>query len=94
MACWLIKVGADAWSWDQQVARGKADEPWSGVRNHTAKLNLMKMKRGERASSSPMSAEIVGICEVARKPIPIRPRRRVRPGWCAISSPSRRWQKP
>jgi len=72
MAFWLIKSEPDAWSWDQQVARGKAGEPWSGVRNHTAKLNLMKMKRGERAFfyHSNVGKEIVGICEVAREAYP------------------------
>ncbi len=72
MAFWLIKSEPDAWSWDQQVARGKAGEPWSGVRNHTAKLNLMKMKKGDRAFfyHSNIGKEIVGICEVAKESYP------------------------
>lgn len=72
MAYWLIKSEPDAWSWDQQVAKGKTGEPWSGVRNHTAKLNLMKMKKGEKAFfyHSNEGKEIVGICEVAREAYP------------------------
>lgn len=72
MAYWLIKSEPDAWSWDQQVARGKAGEPWNGVRNHTAKLNLMAMKKGERAFfyHSNLGKAVVGIAEVAREAYP------------------------
>jgi predicted RNA-binding protein with PUA-like domain len=72
MAHWLIKSEPDAWSWDQQVANGKTGEPWSGVRNHSAKLNLMKMKKGDRAffDLSNSGKEIVGICEVAVEAYP------------------------
>lgn len=72
MKYWLIKSEPDAWSWDQQIAKGKAGEPWSGVRNHTAKLNLMHMKKGDRAFfyHSNIGKEIVGICEVAREAYP------------------------
>ena len=38
MQYWLVKSEPDAFSWDQQVANGV--EPWTGVRNHAAKLNL------------------------------------------------------
>ena len=38
MRYWLVKSEPDAFSWSQQVANGV--EPWTGVRNHTAKLNL------------------------------------------------------
>jgi len=69
---WLIKSEPDAWSWEQQVAKGAAGEPWSGVRNHTAKLNLMAMKKGDRAFfyHSNIGKEIVGICEVAKEAYP------------------------
>jgi len=69
---WLIKSEPDAWSWDQQVKRGKKGEPWTGVRNHTAKLNLMKMKKGDLAFfyHSNVGKEIVGIAEVAREHYP------------------------
>jgi predicted RNA-binding protein with PUA-like domain len=60
---------AYAWSWDQQVAKGAKGEAWSGVRNHSAKLNLMKMKKGDRAFfyHSNIGKAIVGIVEVIRE---------------------------
>ena len=72
MKYWLIKSEPDAWSWEQQVAKGAAGEPWSGVRNHTAKLNMMKMKKGDRAFyyHSNEGKEIVGIVEVIREYYP------------------------
>jgi predicted RNA-binding protein with PUA-like domain len=44
---WLVKSEPDAFSWDQQVANDV--EPWTGVRNHSAKLNLKAMKNGDHA---------------------------------------------
>lgn len=77
MQHWLIKSEPDAWSWDQQVAKGKAGEPWTGVRNHTARQNLEAMKKGDLAFfyHSNEGKEIVGICEVSREayPDPTRP---------------------
>ena len=72
MAYWLVKSEPDAWSWDQQVAAGAKGTAWTGVRNHTAKLNLMKMKKGDRAFfyHSNEGKEIVGIVEVAREAYP------------------------
>ena len=72
MPYWLMKSEPDAWSWDQQVKRGPKGEAWSGVRNHTAKLNLMKMKKGDRAFfyHSNVGKEIVGIVEVIREHYP------------------------
>jgi predicted RNA-binding protein with PUA-like domain len=69
MAYWLMKSEPDAWSWDQQVAKGAKGEAWSGVRNHQAKLNLMKMKKGDRAFffHSNVGKEIVGIVEIVRE---------------------------
>jgi predicted RNA-binding protein with PUA-like domain len=69
MAYWLMKSEPDAWSWDQQVAIGAKGEAWSGVRNHSAKLNLMKMKNGDRAFfyHSNVGKAIVGIVEVIRE---------------------------
>jgi predicted RNA-binding protein with PUA-like domain len=68
MAYWLVKSEPDAFSWDQLVKRGAKGEPWTGIRNHTAKLNLMKMKKGERGFfyHSNIGKEIVGICEIVR----------------------------
>lgn len=72
MAYWLLKSEPDAWSWDQQVKKGAKGEMWSGVRNHTAKQNLMKMKKGDRAFfyHSNIGKEIVGIVEVIREHYP------------------------
>ena len=45
---------------------------WDGVRNHSAKLNLMAMKKGEQGFfyHSNEGKEIVGIVEVIREAYP------------------------
>jgi len=70
MRYWLVKSEPDAFSWDQQVANGV--EPWTGVRNHAAKLNLKAMKKGDLAFfyHSNVGKEIVGVVEVAREAYP------------------------
>jgi predicted RNA-binding protein with PUA-like domain len=67
---WLVKSEPDAFSWDQQV-KNKV-EPWTGVRNHTAKLNLSAMKKGDLAFfyHSNIGKEIVGIVKVAKEAYP------------------------
>jgi predicted RNA-binding protein with PUA-like domain len=72
MAFWLLKTEPGTFSWDDQVKKGAKGEPWSGVRNHQAKLNLMKMRQGERAFfyHSGEGREIVGIVEVIREHYP------------------------
>ncbi len=72
MAYWLMKSEPDAWSWEQQVKKGAKGEAWTGVRNHTAKLNLMKMKKGDHAFfyHSNIGKEIVGIVEIIREHFP------------------------
>jgi len=72
MAYWLMKSEPGSWSWDQQAAKGAKGEAWSGVRNHQAKLNLMKMKKGDRAFfyHSNVGKEIVGIVEIIREAHP------------------------
>jgi predicted RNA-binding protein with PUA-like domain len=69
MAYWLVKSEPDAWSWDQQVKAGAKGTEWTGVRNHTAKLNLMKMKKGDRAFfyHSNVGKEIVGVVEIVKE---------------------------
>ncbi|MBA2587825.1 MAG: EVE domain-containing protein [Alphaproteobacteria bacterium] len=47
MAYWLFKTEAETFSWDMQKKRGAKGEPWSGVRNHTAKNNMKAMKKGD-----------------------------------------------
>ena len=68
MAHWLMKSEPGTWSWQQQVKAGAKGEAWSGVRNHQAKLNLMKMKKGDRALFYHSGADkaAVGIVEIVR----------------------------
>ncbi|MET0444549.1 MAG: EVE domain-containing protein [Pseudorhodoplanes sp.] len=72
MNYWLIKSEPNVWSFDQQIAKGAKGEAWTGIRNHTAKLNLMKMKKGDRAFfyHSNVGKEIVGIAEIVREHYP------------------------
>src|SRR5215212_6161416 len=67
-----MKSEPDVFSWDDLVKKGHKGEPWSGVRNHTAKLNLMKMRKGERFFfyHSNIGKEIVGIGEIIREHYP------------------------
>ncbi len=64
-----MKSEPDSWSWEQQVKKGAKGEAWTGVRNHQAKLNLMKMKKGDRAFfyHSNIGKEAVGIVEIVRE---------------------------
>ena len=72
MAYWRVKTEPDVWGWDQQVGKGAKGEAWSGVRNHQAKLNLMKMKKGDRGLFYHTGDEkqAVGIVEVIREHYP------------------------
>lgn len=72
MAHWLYKSEPFKWSWDQQVKAGAKGTFWDGVRNHAAKLNLMRMKAGDRGFfyHSNEGKEIVGIVEVIREAYP------------------------
>ena len=67
MRYWLVKSEPDSFSWQQQVAHGA--EPWTGVRNHAAKRNLMAMRLGDRAFfyHSNVGKEIVGVVEVGTR---------------------------
>lgn len=69
MAHWLVKSEPEVWSWQQQVEAGAKGTSWNGVRNHSAKLNLIAMKRGDQAFfyHSNEGKEIVGIVEVIRE---------------------------
>jgi predicted RNA-binding protein with PUA-like domain len=72
MAYWLLKTEADEFSWDMQVKRGAKGEPWSGVRNFTARGYLKEMKKGEKAFFYHTGDEkqIVGIVEVIKEHYP------------------------
>ncbi len=66
MNYWLLKSEPETWSWKMQKKKGAKGEPWSGVRNHTAKLNLKAMKKGDLAFFYHSGDEkaVVGIVEV------------------------------
>jgi predicted RNA-binding protein with PUA-like domain len=68
MAYWLLKSEPGTWSWQDQIKAGKKGTCWDGVRNHSAKLNLMAMKVGEQAFfyHSGDAREIVGIIEITK----------------------------
>lgn len=72
MAHWLYKSEPSSWSWDEQVAAGSKGTQWTGVRNHSAKLNLMAMKRGDRGFfyHSNEGKAVVGIVEVIKEYYP------------------------
>ncbi len=69
---WLFKSEPDAWSWDQQVAKGAQGEEWTGVRNYQARNNMRAMQVGDRGFfyHSNIGKEIVGIVEVIRQSAP------------------------
>ena len=64
---WLLKSEPDVFSWETMKARGKAGEPWTGVRNYLARNNMRAMALGDLAFfyHSNLGKEIVGIVEVA-----------------------------
>ena len=68
MAYWLFKSEPSSWSWDQQKAKGKAGEEWTGVRNFQARKNMKMMKLGDEGFFYHSGEEkaIVGIVEVIK----------------------------
>ena len=72
MSYWLVKSEPSVWSWDQQVEKGAKGEAWTGVRNYTARQNLVAMKKGELAFyyHSNEGKEIVGIAEIIKEAYP------------------------
>ena len=69
MAYWLLKTEPEEFSWDDQVNRGAKGEPWSGVRNFTARKHLKEMKKGDKFFFYHTGDEkqVVGIGEVLRE---------------------------
>ena len=69
MQYWLVKSEPFKWSWQDQVKAGAEGTCWDGVRNHSAKLNLMAMKKGDLCFfyHSNEGKEIVGIVEVMKE---------------------------
>ena len=72
MAYWLVKSEPSAFAWSDLVKTGAKGEPWTGVRNHQAKLYLMAMKTGERCLfyHSNEGKAVVGVAEVVREAYP------------------------
>jgi predicted RNA-binding protein with PUA-like domain len=72
MAYWLIKTEPEEFSWNDAVARGANGEPWTGVRNFTARGHLKEMKNGDRAFfyHTGNEKQVVGIAEVIREAYP------------------------
>ena len=63
MNYWLMKTEPEEFSWDDLVKRGAKGEPWTGVRNFTARGYLKDMKKGvatgvHTGSANPDSTEV------------------------------------
>ena len=82
MAYWLVKSEPSSLVVGQQVAKGAKGEAWTGVRNFTARQNLVNMKKGDKAFfyHSNEGKEIVGIAEIIKEayPDPDRQDRQIR----------------
>lgn len=67
MQYWLMKSEPDVFSWDDLVAKGKAE--WDGVRSHQAQANMKAMKKGDLAFfyHSNIGLEAVGVMEVVEE---------------------------
>jgi len=72
MAHWLLKTEPEEFSWDDCVKRGAKGEPWTGVRNFTARGHMKAIKKGDQAFFYHTGDErqIVGIAEVIRDAYP------------------------
>lgn len=68
MAHWLFKSEPSAFSFEDLVACGAQGTDWSGVRNHSAKLNMQAMTVGEQGFfyHSNEGKAVVGIVEVSK----------------------------
>ncbi|MDC0074322.1 EVE domain-containing protein [Alphaproteobacteria bacterium] len=68
---WLLKTEPENdWSWTQQIKKGT--EGWDGVRNYTARKNMLEMKIGDQAFfyHSGKERRIMGIVEIVKKAYP------------------------
>jgi predicted RNA-binding protein with PUA-like domain len=72
MGHWLLKTEPEEFSWDDCVNRGAKGEPWTGVRNFTARSHMKSIKKGDQAFFYHTGDErqIVGIAEVIREAYP------------------------
>jgi predicted RNA-binding protein with PUA-like domain len=68
MAHWLFKSEPSVWSFDQMKKAGAKGTSWNGIRNHSAKLNMMAMKLGDEGFfyHSNEGKAVVGIVKVIR----------------------------
>ena len=90
MAYWLMKTEPEEFSWDDQVKRGKKGEPWSGVRNFTARRHLKEMKKGDKFFFYHTGDEkqVVGIGEIIREAYP-DPTAKAGEPWVAVTHRTR-----
>ena len=73
MAKWLLKTEPDEFSIDDLEARGKAGEPWNGIRNYQARNFIKQMQPGDEVliyHSSCAVPGVVGEAEVISEPYP------------------------
>ncbi|MGB1034811.1 MAG: EVE domain-containing protein [Primorskyibacter sp.] len=72
MRYWLFKSEPDAWSWDQQTAKGQDGEEWNGVRNYQARNHMRDMRLGDLGFfyHSQKDKAIVGVVEVCAESHP------------------------
>ena len=68
MAHWLFKSEPSVWSFDQQIAAGKAGTEWTGVRNYQARNNMRLMKVGDLGFFyySNVGKAVVAVVEVCK----------------------------
>ena len=70
MAYWLMKTEPETYAWSNLVHDGRGR--WDGVRNHSAKLNLMAMRLGDEVVfyHSVADRAAVGVARVVREHYP------------------------
>ena len=70
MAHWLVKTEPDTYAWADLVRDGRGR--WDGVRNHSAKLNLMAMRVDDEVIvyHSVADKAAVGVARVVREHFP------------------------
>ena len=68
MAYWLFKSEPDVLSFDNLMAKGKAGDEWTGIRNYQARNNMRKMVIGDRGFfyHSNIGKAVVGLVEVCK----------------------------
>ena len=66
MRHWLFKSEPSDWSWQDQLAKGRAGEEWDGVRNYQARNFMREMDVGDRGFfyHSQKEKAVVGVVEV------------------------------